>query len=95
MKICFVSRVHPRDHINIVILSVLGYALVKDPSKPEVRIYEVPADAFENDYVEEPLPDDEQVQPPEENNNAEARAGAGAVSNGASSTNEAGEDKKA
>ncbi|CAN6855326.1 unnamed protein product, partial [Brassica oleracea] len=54
------------------------YALVKDPSKPEVRIYEVPADAFENDYVEEPLPDDEQVQPPEENNNAEARAGAGA-----------------
>lgn len=24
MKICFVSRVHPRDHINIVILSVLG-----------------------------------------------------------------------
>ncbi|KAI4374120.1 hypothetical protein MLD38_012155 [Melastoma candidum] len=25
--------------------------LVKDPSKPQVRIYEVPADAFENDYV--------------------------------------------
>ena len=75
-------------------LSEGKYALVKDPSKPEVRIYEVPADAFENDYVEEPLPDDEQVQPPEENNNAEAGAGAGAVSNGASSNNEAGEDKK-
>ena len=40
--------------------------LVKDPSKPQVRIYEVPADAFENDYVEEPLPEDEQVQPPTE-----------------------------
>ena len=39
---------------------------VKDPSKPQVRIYEVPADAFENDYVEEPLPEDEQVQPPSE-----------------------------
>ncbi|XP_047310126.1 eukaryotic translation initiation factor 3 subunit D-like [Impatiens glandulifera] len=39
------------------------YVLVKDPSKPQVRIYEVPPDAFENDYVEEPLPEDEQVQP--------------------------------
>ncbi|XP_010434247.1 PREDICTED: eukaryotic translation initiation factor 3 subunit D-like [Camelina sativa] len=102
MKIGFVSRVHPRDHYNHVILSVLGYkpkdfagqinlntnnmwgivksivdicmklsegkyVLVKDPSKPQVRIYEVPPDAFENDYVEEPLPEDEQVQPPEEN----------------------------
>ncbi|TXG74848.1 hypothetical protein ES288_1Z005100v1 [Gossypium darwinii] len=42
------------------------YVLVKDPSKPQVRIYEVPADAFENDYVEEPLPEEEQVQPPTE-----------------------------
>ncbi|KAB1221948.1 Eukaryotic translation initiation factor 3 subunit D [Morella rubra] len=42
------------------------YVLVKDPSKPQVRIYEVPPDAFENDYVEEPLPEDEQVQPPVE-----------------------------
>lgn len=102
MKIGFVSRVHPRDHFNHVILSVLGYkpkdfagqinlntsnmwgivksivdlcmklsegkyVLVKDPSKPQVRIYEVPPDAFENDYVEEPLPEDEQVQPTEEN----------------------------
>ncbi|KAG5234973.1 Eukaryotic translation initiation factor family protein [Salix suchowensis] len=102
MKLGYVSRVHPRDHFNHVILAVVGYkprdfasqinlntsnmwgivksivdlcmklnegkyVLVKDPSKPQVRIYEVPADAFENDYVEEPLPEDEQVQPPEEN----------------------------
>ncbi|KAL5839537.1 hypothetical protein ACOSQ4_012145 [Xanthoceras sorbifolium] len=101
MKLGFVSRVHPRDHFNHVILAVLGYkprdfaaqinlstsnmwgivksivdlcmklnegkyVLVKDPSKPQVRIYEVPPDAFENDYVEEPLPEDEQVQPPGE-----------------------------
>ncbi|KAJ4827760.1 Eukaryotic translation initiation factor 3 subunit D [Turnera subulata] len=108
MKLGYVSRVHPRDHFNHVILAVVGYkprdfaaqinlntsnmwgivksivdlcmklnegkyVLVKDPSKPQVRIYEVPADAFENDYVEEPLPEDEQVQPPEENaENAEA-----------------------
>ncbi|KAL6009359.1 Eukaryotic translation initiation factor 3 subunit D [Asimina triloba] len=101
MKLGYVSRVHPRDHFNHVILSVVGYkprdfatqinlntsnmwgivksivdlcmklnegkyVLVKDPSKPQVRIYEVPADAFENDYVEEPLPEEEQVQPPAE-----------------------------
>ncbi|CAK7350576.1 unnamed protein product [Dovyalis caffra] len=108
MKLGYVSRVHPRDHFNHVILAVVGYkprdfatqinlntsnmwgivksivdlcmklnegkyVLVKDPSKPQVRIYEVPADAFENDYVEEPLPEDEQVQPLEENTeNAEA-----------------------
>ncbi|KAL8119625.1 eukaryotic translation initiation factor 3 subunit D-like [Apium graveolens] len=102
MKLGYVSRVHPRDHFNHVILAVVGYkpkefatqinlnvsnmwgivksivdlcmklkegkyVLVKDPIKPQVRIYEVPADAFENDYVEEPLPEDEQVQPPIEN----------------------------
>jgi translation initiation factor 3 subunit D len=51
------------------------YVLVKDPTKPQVRIYEVPPDAFENDYVEEPLPEDEQVQPPtEEANGGEANA---------------------
>ncbi|KAG1367989.1 eukaryotic translation initiation factor 3 subunit D [Cocos nucifera] len=101
MKLGYVSRVHPRDHYNHVILSVIGYkprdfaaqinlntsnmwgivksivdlcmklnegkyVLVKDPVKPQVRIYEVPADAFENDYVEEPLPEEEQVQPPAE-----------------------------
>ncbi|KAK9150139.1 hypothetical protein Syun_008448 [Stephania yunnanensis] len=111
MKLGYVSRVHPRDHFNHVILSVVGYkprefatqinlntsnmwgivksivdlcmklnegkyVLVKDPSKPQVRIYEVPADAFENDYVEEPLPEDEQVQPPtEEDGNAEQATG--------------------
>ncbi|KAI3936983.1 hypothetical protein MKX01_015198 [Papaver californicum] len=115
MKLGYVSRVHPRDHFNHTILSVVGYkpkefatqinlntnnmwgivksivdlcmklkegkyVLVKDPSKPQVRIYEVPADAFENDYVEEPLPEDEQVQPPtEEEANAEALAAANDV----------------
>ncbi|CAN1129594.1 Eukaryotic translation initiation factor 3 subunit D [Linum perenne] len=112
MKLGYVSRVHPRDHFNHVILAVVGYkpkefaaqinlntsnmwgivksivdlcmklnegkyVLVKDPSKPQVRIYEVPADAFENDYVEEPLPEDEQVQPPaegEENGDANGTA---------------------
>ncbi|KAE7995713.1 hypothetical protein FH972_000484 [Carpinus fangiana] len=104
MKLGYVSRVHPRDHFNHVILSVVGYkprefaaqinlntsnmwgivksivdlcmklnegkyVLVKDPTKPQVRIYEVPPDAFENDYVEEPLPEDEQVQPPSEEAN--------------------------
>uniref|UniRef100_A0A7N0REG1 Eukaryotic translation initiation factor 3 subunit D n=1 Tax=Kalanchoe fedtschenkoi TaxID=63787 RepID=A0A7N0REG1_KALFE len=108
MKMGFVSRVHPRDHFNHVILAVAGYkpkdfaaqinlntanmwgivksivdlcmklnegkyVLVKDPTKPQVRIYEVPADAFDNDYVEEPLPEDEQVQPPaEDGENVEA-----------------------
>ncbi|XP_008798328.2 eukaryotic translation initiation factor 3 subunit D-like [Phoenix dactylifera] len=120
MKLGYVSRVHPRDHYNHVILSVIGYkprdfaaqinlntsnmwgivksivdlcmklnegkyVLVKDPAKPQVRIYEVPADAFENDYVEEPLPEEEQVQPPAEEEDpasimdavAEAEANAG------------------
>lgn len=48
------------------------YVLVKDPVKPQIRIYEVPADAFENDYVEEPLPEEEQVQPPAEDELATA-----------------------
>ncbi|ERN01129.1 hypothetical protein AMTRI_Chr03g52710 [Amborella trichopoda] len=107
MKLGYVSRIHPRDHFNHVILSVQGhkprefasqinlntsnmwgivksivdlcmklnegkYVLVKDPSKPQVRIYEVPADAFENDYVEEPLPEEEQVQPPTEEEAADS-----------------------
>ncbi|KAL0417385.1 UNVERIFIED_CONTAM: Eukaryotic translation initiation factor 3 subunit D [Sesamum latifolium] len=42
------------------------YVLVKDPSKPQVRIYDVPQNAFDNDYVEELLPEEEQVQPPAE-----------------------------
>ncbi|XP_075505455.1 eukaryotic translation initiation factor 3 subunit D-like [Primulina tabacum] len=101
MKLGYVSRVHPRDHFNHVILAVVGYkprefgaqinlntsnmwgivksivdlcmklkegkyVLVKDPSKPQVRIYDVPQDAFDNEYVEEPLPEEEQVQPPSE-----------------------------
>ena len=39
------------------------YVLVKDPAKPQLMIYQVPNDAFENDYVEEPLPEEEQVRP--------------------------------
>jgi translation initiation factor 3 subunit D len=29
-------------------------------------LYAVPTDAFENDYAEEPLPEDEQAPPPPE-----------------------------
>ncbi|GER31628.1 eukaryotic translation initiation factor 3subunit D [Striga asiatica] len=99
MKLGYVSRVHPRDHYNHVILAVVGYkpkdfaaqinlntsnmwgivksivdlcmklkegkyVLVKDPSKPQVRIYDVPGDAFATELPEEPLPEEEQVQPP-------------------------------
>ncbi|KAK4439951.1 Eukaryotic translation initiation factor 3 subunit D [Sesamum alatum] len=106
MKLGYVSRVHPRDHFNHVILAVVGYkprdfatqinlntsnmwgivksivdlcmklkegkyVLVKDPSKPQVRIYDVPQDAFDNDYVEEPLAEEDQVQPPAEDADAE------------------------
>lgn len=108
MKLGYVSRVHPRDHFNHTILSVIGYkpkdfaaqinlntsnmwgivksivdlcmklgegkyVLVKDPIKPQLRIYQVPADAFENDYMEEPLPEEEQVQPPTEEESAEKK----------------------
>ncbi|GJY92723.1 eukaryotic translation initiation factor 3 subunit D-like protein [Tanacetum coccineum] len=86
MKLGYVTRVHPRDHFNHVILAVVGYkprefagqinlntanmwGIVKS-IVDLLRIYEVPADAFENDYVEEPLPEDEQVQPPAENGDA-------------------------
>lgn len=122
MKLGYVSRVHPRDHFNHVILAVVGYkpkdfatqinlntsnmwgivksivdlcmklnegkyVLVKDPTKPQVRIYEVPPDAFENDYVEEPLPEDEQVQPPTENaQGTEANAAATEVEEKETST---------
>ncbi|ERN01136.1 hypothetical protein AMTR_s00002p00208760 [Amborella trichopoda] len=56
------------------------YILVKDPSKPQVRIYEVPMDAFENDYVEEPLPEEEQLQPPTEEEAADSATAAAPVS---------------
>jgi translation initiation factor 3 subunit D len=114
MKLGYVSRIHPRDHFNHVILGVVGYkpkdfaaqinlnttnmwgivksivdlcmklnegkyVIVKDPSKPQIRIYEVPADAFENDYVEEPLPEDEQVQPTAEGADGGEEAAAAAT----------------
>ncbi|CAK9190419.1 unnamed protein product [Sphagnum jensenii] len=101
MKLGYVSRVHPKDHYNHVLLTVQGYKpkefaaqinlsvnnmwgilktvvdicmkldegkylLVKDPNKPIIRLYSVPTDAFENDYAEEPLPEDEQAPPPPE-----------------------------
>lgn len=107
MKLGYVSRVHPRDHYNHSILTVMGYkprdfaaqinlntanmwgivksivdicmkfeegkyVLVKDPAKPQVRIYSVPNDAFENDYVEEPLPEEEQVRLPTDDVDATA-----------------------
>ncbi|KAK8931001.1 Eukaryotic translation initiation factor 3 subunit D [Platanthera zijinensis] len=50
------------------------YVLVKDPMKPQVRIYEVPVDTFENDYMEEPLPEEEQVRPPTEDEAADTIA---------------------
>jgi translation initiation factor 3 subunit D len=31
------------------------YLLVKDPNKPILRTYEVPADSFNDDYAKEPL----------------------------------------
>eukprot|EP00898_Chlorokybus_atmophyticus_P000696 jgi/Chlat1/1627/Chrsp127S01887 len=99
IKLGYVSRLHPRDNYNHVILATQGYKpkefstqinlnvnnmwgilktvvdlcmkleegkylLVKDPNKPLIRLYDVPSDAFENDYAEEPLPETEQAPPP-------------------------------
>eukprot|EP00475_Leptophrys_vorax_P007596 TRINITY_DN14812_c0_g1_i1.p1 TRINITY_DN14812_c0_g1~~TRINITY_DN14812_c0_g1_i1.p1 ORF type:complete len:583 (-),score=51.69 TRINITY_DN14812_c0_g1_i1:242-1990(-) len=50
------------------------YLIVKDPNKPFLRLYEVPSDAFDNDYAEEPLPEEEQAPPPEEAEAEEAPA---------------------
>ncbi|GJP37587.1 hypothetical protein CLOM_g21981 [Closterium sp. NIES-68] len=60
------------------------YLIVKDPNKPFLRLYEVPSDAFDNDYVEEPLPEEEQAPPPEDSGDAEpAEAAPAADSNSA------------
>lgn len=37
------------------------YLLVKDPNKELLRLYAVPEDAFETNYVEEPLADADEV----------------------------------
>lgn len=50
------------------------YLLLKDPQKQILRLYEVPNDAFDNDYAEEPLPEDEQALAPVEEEEAEAGA---------------------
>ncbi|RCV16528.1 hypothetical protein SEVIR_3G147700v4 [Setaria viridis] len=132
MKLGYVSRVHPRDHYNHSILTVMGYkprdfaaqinlntanmwgivksivdicmkfeegkyVFVKDPAKPQVRIYEVPSDAFENDYVEEPLPEEEQVRPLADVDATaqEMDAAAEAEANGTSAANGGQGDKSA
>lgn len=35
------------------------YLLLKDPNKPIIRLYEIAADAFETNYTEEPIPQDD------------------------------------
>lgn len=37
------------------------YLLVKDPNKELIRLYAIPEDAFETNYVDEPLPENEDV----------------------------------
>eukprot|EP00240_Pyramimonas_obovata_P000671 CAMPEP_0118958674 /NCGR_PEP_ID=MMETSP1169-20130426/62744_1 /TAXON_ID=36882 /ORGANISM="Pyramimonas obovata, Strain CCMP722" /LENGTH=548 /DNA_ID=CAMNT_0006906799 /DNA_START=39 /DNA_END=1685 /DNA_ORIENTATION=+ len=101
LKFGYVTRAHPRDNYNHVILGTqfykpkdfaaqinlnvnnmwgilktvvdmcmkLGdgkYVLVKDPNKPLLRLYEVPMDAFEEDFAEEALPAETEA-PPEVN----------------------------
>ena len=46
------------------------YLLLKDPNKPIIRLYEVAADAFETNYTEEPLPQEEDDATAVESNNA-------------------------
>jgi hypothetical protein len=103
-KLTYVSRIHPRDHLNHVILGVVGnkpnnfaaqinlnttnmWEIVKSivdlcmklnegKYALQVRIYEIPVDAFENDYVEEPIPEDEQLQPTAEGTDGEEEAAA-------------------
>ena len=43
------------------------YLIVKDPNKQLMRLYTVPDDAFETNYTEEPLPENEEgTEAPEE-----------------------------
>ncbi|CAI6000084.1 unnamed protein product [Closterium sp. NIES-64] len=59
------------------------YLIVKDPNKPFLRLYEVPSDAFDNDYVEEPLAEEDQAPPPAEAADGDAEAAAATDSNAA------------
>ncbi|KAK9817128.1 hypothetical protein WJX72_009970 [[Myrmecia] bisecta] len=96
IKLGYVSRAHPKDNYNHVILSTQvckpkdfasqinlnmdncwgivralvdvclkldegKYLLVKDPNKQLMRLYEVPEDAFLENYTEEPLPENEEA----------------------------------
>jgi translation initiation factor 3 subunit D len=40
------------------------YLLLKDPNKPIIRLYEIAADAFETNYTEEPIPQDDMDSSP-------------------------------
>ena len=45
------------------------YLLLKDPNKPIIRLYEVAADAFETNYTEEPIPQEEEEAAADEASN--------------------------
>lgn len=45
------------------------YLLLKDPNKPIIRLYEIASDAFETNYTEEPIPQEEVEAPPEDTKN--------------------------
>ena len=45
------------------------YLLLKDPNKPIIRLYEIAADAFETNYTEEPIPQEEDEGAAEEASN--------------------------
>ncbi|CAI7889081.1 unnamed protein product [Closterium sp. NIES-53] len=59
------------------------YLIVKDPNKPFLRLYEVPSDAFDNDYVEEPLAEEDQAPPPPDAADGDAEAAAASDSTAA------------
>ncbi|KAK9809722.1 hypothetical protein WJX73_010444 [Symbiochloris irregularis] len=98
IKLGYVSRTHPRDNHNHVILGTqickprdfamqinlnmdncwgivralvdltlkLGegkYLLVKEPNKPLLHLYSLPDGAFEQNYVDEPLPEVDEAAP--------------------------------
>jgi len=100
LKFGYVTRAHPRDNQNHVILGTQfykpkdfasqinlnvnnmwgilktvvdmcmklsdgKYLLVKDPNKPLIRLYEVPMDAFDQDFAEEAITEEQAEAPPE------------------------------
>ncbi|KAI3521339.1 hypothetical protein L1887_10802 [Cichorium endivia] len=63
-------------------MSKISIQIVLPSDKDLTRIYEFLANAFENDYVEESLPEDKQVQPPVENGDSVVENGDSVVENG-------------